>query len=32
VMGERTNSRLLNIFGWTATIVMTAAAFGFLFT
>ncbi|MBI2159922.1 MAG: hypothetical protein HYU25_06045 [Candidatus Rokubacteria bacterium] len=27
IMGERTNGPWLNILGWTATVLMTAAAF-----
>lgn len=32
VMGERTNGRLLNILGWTTTVVMTLAAVALLVT
>jgi Mn2+/Fe2+ NRAMP family transporter len=31
-MGERTNGRLLNVIGWTTTIVMGAAAVGLIVT
>ena len=31
-MGARTNGRLLNVVGWTATIVMGVAAIGLIVT
>jgi Mn2+/Fe2+ NRAMP family transporter len=31
-MGQRTNGRLLNIIGWTTTIVMGVAAIGLIVT
>jgi Mn2+/Fe2+ NRAMP family transporter len=32
IMGERTNGLWLNILGWTATVLMTAAAVAFFVT
>jgi Mn2+/Fe2+ NRAMP family transporter len=31
-MGERTNGRLLNVVGWTTTIVMSVAAIALVLT